>query len=326
MDYAIILEWDNPVFDNAGSLQREVLQALAPQIRSQARTGEVLIVFDDRAIAEAGLADLVRQELSDVAVRLIRASGHRYYQQKNRGVRESQARIVVFLDSDVVPEPGWLNGLLEALDMPEVQVAAGTTYLRMEGLYGRIMAMIWIFPLRSEESEVKRAHNFFANNLALRRDAAIRNPFPELHDSYRGSLREMRRGLEDNSGGIWVVPAARTMHPPPERGSFIRRAVHHGADIYLTERRRRGSGGLGTSVGAGIRLARRGTRSAGRCLKEWRRVGLRPYQLPLALCVNAAYVGLMYLGALRASIQPEWQKSVIERSEGKGEALAHGGN
>ena len=56
-----------------------------------------------------------------------------------------------FLDSDVVPEPGWLDRLLDALAGPGVEVVAGGTYVEPVGLVGKTFALTWFFPLRGDD-------------------------------------------------------------------------------------------------------------------------------------------------------------------------------
>ncbi|WP_292065209.1 glycosyltransferase family 2 protein [Mesorhizobium sp.] len=43
----------------------------------------------------------------------------RYYQLKNNGVRLSEGDVVVFMDSDTVPERNWLSNLLAPFEVPE---------------------------------------------------------------------------------------------------------------------------------------------------------------------------------------------------------------
>ncbi|HEX2508067.1 MAG TPA: glycosyltransferase family 2 protein [Miltoncostaeaceae bacterium] len=45
---------------------------------------------------------------------------------RNTGVRHARGDIVVFLDDDAVPEPGWLRGHAEAYASPDVMGAGGT--------------------------------------------------------------------------------------------------------------------------------------------------------------------------------------------------------
>ena len=54
------------------------------------------------------------------------AGGLRYYALKNLGAQLCEQPVVVFLDSDVVPEPGWLRRLLEPFARRDVEVVGGS--------------------------------------------------------------------------------------------------------------------------------------------------------------------------------------------------------
>jgi hypothetical protein len=103
-------------------------------------------------------------------VRIISTEGLEYVEQKNFGARQSNPDLIIFLGSDVIPEPGWLIGLLGAFRNPEVQVAGGNTYLSPEGLYGKAFALFWFFPMRVEGNGLRRTNGFWANNVAFRRE------------------------------------------------------------------------------------------------------------------------------------------------------------
>jgi hypothetical protein len=62
----------------------------------------------------------------------------------------------LFLDSDVIPQAGWLKFLLGSLDNnPAVEVVAGNTFLDLSDFMGRAMALSWLFPLRETDSVLK---------------------------------------------------------------------------------------------------------------------------------------------------------------------------
>src|SRR5687768_16423725 len=48
---------------------------------------------------------------------------------KNRGVREATGDIIVMADADVVPEPGWLEAIVEAIEAG-ADVVAGMSLFR----------------------------------------------------------------------------------------------------------------------------------------------------------------------------------------------------
>lgn len=52
------------------------------------------------------------------ALKVLPTTGKRYYELKNYGATHIRSDVLVFLDSDVIPEDGWLEALLEAIKQP----------------------------------------------------------------------------------------------------------------------------------------------------------------------------------------------------------------
>ena len=161
----------------------------------------------------------------------------RYFEQKNYGFSLAKREVVVFLDSDVIPEPGWLEGLLIALRDPAVHVISGNTYIEPDSWYARAFALFWFFPLRQEDAPMARVKGFFANNVAFRREVFASHQFPRLN-TFRGHCVELARTLEANGYGIFREPRSRVSHPPPNGFShFVARAMCQGRDErFLIER------------------------------------------------------------------------------------------
>ena len=94
---------------------RGCLEALAPEIAS----GREVIVVDNGPDPETEAA--------------AKGAGARYLVEprpglsraRNRGVLAASGEVVIFVDDDVRPEPGWADALLRAFDVPEVDVACG---------------------------------------------------------------------------------------------------------------------------------------------------------------------------------------------------------
>ena len=117
---------------------------------------------------------------SHCTLRLTAAPGLNYYEQKNRGAREAAAEIVVYLDSDVIPEDNWLISLLTPFPDSNVQVVSGNSYLTATGPYSKAFALFWFFPLPANTKCGLRAAPRFSspNNRwrsAARRFSSIRS-------------------------------------------------------------------------------------------------------------------------------------------------------
>jgi cellulose synthase/poly-beta-1,6-N-acetylglucosamine synthase-like glycosyltransferase len=83
----------------------------------------------------AGLAD----ELPGLKVVL--APVHTSYELKNAGVRAAAGDLVVFLDADCVPEPGWLRALVATMrGNPDAVATSGRTVYEGRGLIVRSLS------------------------------------------------------------------------------------------------------------------------------------------------------------------------------------------
>ncbi|GLZ45620.1 putative glycosyltransferase [Actinomycetospora sp. NBRC 106375] len=103
-----------PVRDRPAELARllDALRATAPGL------GEVVVVDD-------GSADPAATERAAFGARVVRhATSRGPAAARNTGAAAASGALVAFLDSDVVPEPGWLAPLLGHLADPAVALAA----------------------------------------------------------------------------------------------------------------------------------------------------------------------------------------------------------
>jgi len=106
---------------------------------------EIVLVHDDEKTSSEEIREFCRQAIpvvpANASLRFLASRGLGYYEQKNRGAREAGGPIVLFLDSDVIPEPGWLAGILDSFADPAVDVVCGNCFLDAEDLVSRTMAL-----------------------------------------------------------------------------------------------------------------------------------------------------------------------------------------
>jgi mycofactocin system glycosyltransferase len=113
-----------PVKDRPDGLRR-LLAALAPATPALAPALAEVIVVDDGSADSAACRAIVEQSVLRSRVRLIRHPSSRGpAAARNTGAAAAGTALVAFLDSDVVPEPGWLAPLLAHLADPAVALAA----------------------------------------------------------------------------------------------------------------------------------------------------------------------------------------------------------
>jgi glycosyltransferase involved in cell wall biosynthesis len=232
----------------------------------------------------------------------------RYYQLKNEGARRARGEIILFLDSDVLPEAGWLRQLLATFDDPKVQVAVGNAHVDPTGLYGRIFALAWYFPSRSADGPPAVSGTSMVNNIAMRRSVFDRHPFPDDPTLYIGQCVSWSETLRGNGIDIYLNPSARVAHPPPR---FFRSALINGHDAGRRLRRPGDSRKHAwRAAGAGLRAHLAAARS--RIAAERREVGLSRAGVPVALAVGGAY---WLLWALAEAVS-RWNPDLIRRRYG----------
>jgi glycosyltransferase involved in cell wall biosynthesis len=308
---SVVVEWDNAGHEGERQALRS-LRTYASQLADVDRPTEVLLLFDDRAGAGADIERLIAASGLDrvprVTVSLHPAPGLRYYQLKNEGAKLARGEIVVFCDSDVTPEPGWLGSLLAMFDRPEVSVVSSAVYVGpTRSLYEKSFALFWSFLWRRDgERAPYKTHHFSANSVAFRREVFLRYRFPE-DDRLRGQCHTLAQTLGRDGVDIWMMPTARVMHPPPKGfGYMVRRALWHGHDRYVSERIRGRRPVFVDSLrmyGAYMESALQGIRSGRRA------VGLSAWGVPPAIGLAVIYVGFSWLGFTLT----RWDRGLLAR-------------
>ncbi len=240
--YAVVLEWDN-VRERVPARVQTVLRALAREIDTQPEPAELISVFDPALVrethAQAALeaAGLAGRPALDV--RHLACPQGRYYELKNAGARAARAEQLVFLDSDVVPEPGWLAAHREALGVLGARWAAGHTPIDSSTLYGKAVALGWVFESPAAKWVAGDTQSrFMANNFSCLRAQILATPFPHA-GGVRGACDDVARRLRAEGVSILAVGGARATHPPPPGLSgFLCKAWAEGRDRALRRLRR----------------------------------------------------------------------------------------
>ena len=123
--YSIVVE-----MENAKSIDWDEIgvgrKALAREIAAVSATGfarpNVVVSHSgpdsDADLLQASIEAESPQLMQVADLTIAACSGGRYYDLKNNGVRLTEGNIVVFLDSDTVPQPGWLSNLLLPFRQP----------------------------------------------------------------------------------------------------------------------------------------------------------------------------------------------------------------
>lgn len=305
-EISILLEWDNPRRSNR-HLPPETLRRLAAQAARLDRRLELLVGHGDDvppAEIDAALieADVARHLPVD-AVRRVPTGAVRYYEIKNALAEEATGDLLVFVDSDVLPEDGWLPAILAPFEGPDCHVVCGQTYVGpLDSFYDRAIASIWFFPPRRDGDEIVAVDHFYANNVAFRREVFLAHRFDVQPDRFRGQCLDLARRLRADGVEIHRTLAAATMHPPPEiPGDLVSRALLDGSDWARPRRHLP----LGDFLAQACRYGVRGFAYAAWCaVRDRREVRLGPLEVVGAVALAACLWSLRCVGVVADRLRP----------------------
>jgi hypothetical protein len=242
-DVSVIVEWDNARFSEQWRAESLFTQ-LASQTSAIDRRFEIIVVYDNSEVDEHSLEKFIHesglQDISNVEVAIKGGEHLHYYELKNLGASRAQTGLLVFVDSDVIPQPGWLESMLTPFLDPDVGIVGGNTFIGpFMDFYTRAYALCCYFHLPEEKVPPYRRPDFFANNVSFRNEVFLRHPFPSDSEKFRSQSNEStdyRASL--GSVGIWHAPSAQVMHPPPNGLShLLKRTLLEGYDSLIDAQR-----------------------------------------------------------------------------------------
>lgn len=238
---ALVMETNN--LRGGGDLQQALasLRRLAALMRQQTVTPDCLGQFiithdglDQYACAE--IAGMLGRQIDFVVID--QHTG--YYEAKNLGfdrVDASRCDYVAFCDADCDPAPHWLEQLLlpfaKPVDNAPVAVAGRTSYSAsiMGVALTSIDFMYFPSPLAPDAT-----CNFYANNIAFRRDIFDAYRYQALPDVYRAHCQVLGLRLQTAGIAVHFAVEAHTEHRLPDtRRELIKLRWMRGEDsVSLT--------------------------------------------------------------------------------------------
>ncbi len=229
MTHSLVLETHNLEGgdgDIAGGLTR-VLGRLATQSYPLSRLADFVITH--RGVDAAGRARC--EAIAGVPIRWLELPDDvGYYEAKNRGFDVARGDVVVFADADCWPDPDWLEALLSPFADRSVRAVAGRTTYRRD-LLGTAASTIDFMYFPSPHGP-GYTRNFYANNVAFRRDVFDTRRFGE-HEMYRGHCAVLGIDLHNAKIPIVFAPAARTIHRFPDSlRELVKLRLMRGRDTY----------------------------------------------------------------------------------------------
>jgi hypothetical protein len=313
---ALIVEWDNArlsELDRACEMLRRVCAQAVAAARTSNAQFDLLVIYDpesiDPSIPQTAVAECIDAKVWPGSISIHQAPGQHYYDQKNFGVRQTDADTIILIDSDVVPDEGWLANLLEAIRDPQVSVVSGETYLATDTYYERLLAAFWLFETKKPPRPMYEVKNFYANNVAFRADILRRFPFPSA-ETYRGQCTTLAKMLRADGVRLYRAGSAMVSHPPPASVShFVSRAFCHGHDIVLSRKSRRLGWLAASPVGAVFRFLRDVALAPARIIRR-RQASVRSFSGAIvAFGLAVAYASLKLAGELTTFVSPRFVRS-----------------
>lgn len=304
--------------ETLSTLKREIAAWRTGQ--SDERTAQVIFVQEGGSDETAILAGMLRDMAPGIAafaeLDIVSLPGGRYYDLKNAAVTIARGDIVLYLDADSVPEPGWLPKMLAPFADEAVTIVNGFTALEHDDFLSRAYALFWIFPLASGDERFAAKRSLNVNNSAFRRAWIAANPFPG-NNGFKVSCSILWDRVR-RDGVVTRRVDALAMHKPPRGVRFlVWRAMVTGRDndrryaiLKSPNRPRR----LGHALG---RLWTSEWRSLRRVFGKGRHVGMPVWERPAAFVVASAFHVLAFFSqiAMAAGLAPDRIELVPEYVE-----------
>ena len=219
---SVIVEWENTI-NVAESRPRKMLRELARQVKQEIHEYhtpiQLLLMYNPCDGDKQSILSILNDEwgslLDDVNYELVEANRASYYELKNVGANHASGEIIVFVDSDVLPESCWLHNMVSSFADPAIGVCQGATYVQPESLFNKAIALAWVFPFKKRSGALTDENGTFANNIAYRKSVFLDNKYPN-EITWRGQCSTQRAALKEKKIGVFWNNAARTIHPFPE--------------------------------------------------------------------------------------------------------------
>jgi len=311
---SVLVEWDNVRLSEMARC-RAMLRAVGRQLEVLCRTrgeedgtllgqmccpAQLVIAYCEDEVDGGLVRQVVEAELapcrSSVSLDYLAARSARYFTLKNLAAERAGGDILVFIDSDVIPEDGWLRNLLLSFDTADVAIVGGHTYIDATSLYEKAVALTWFFPRRLATGSLERYPQVFANNLAVRATLFRRFPFPDSTTGARGGSVALLHNLGQARIDVYRNGSAQVSHPAPNGlRHFLERAVAQGRDAEALARN------AGVTRPSWLRRTLRAWRDV---VVERRKVRLSLAGVPVALLIGTAYYTLVALGGVASRVSP----------------------
>ena len=278
---------------------------------------EIVIAFNqslDEARLKARILEIMGEEDREFRLTFCSTPEQRYFELKNAGANASKGDIVVFLDSDVIPQAHWLATLLSSFSDPEISIVGSNCFVEHRTLYQKSYAAIKFGEPFSGGGIVASYTLVHGNSMAFRRWAFDRYNFPPTGFTYKLPFKYFIETLRRDRFPVYVNLGAQVEHPAPLPKNFLKRGFFHGRDeMILRQERRQVSRSDGPESASTVTYwgAREYRLAASRLLRIMRlreKWQIALWELPLVYCIVAAYYSAVLAGYLVTKIWPGFSR------------------
>lgn len=305
---SVLIEWENAIVaDQTRAIRmleriRQDIKEVGPDYFSLV---EIVSGFDPTSISFESVERMLREAFDTVpwvTIRNLALPGRTYYEMKNECALEAHGEIVVLLDSDVIPSPGWLKKIVDSFEDPAVQICASSVHLAASTLLEKTLALIWIFEIASRALGLKKTSSIWVNSTAYRRGVFLKFPLPNSDGTARASCAAHVRALRAAGIPMHRRMDAHVEHPAPVGVSeFVERALARGRDKVL-----------GSPKPFWKNVAYDVKRGLGYIVKRRTEIEVRLTEVPAVLFIASAWWLLMIVGGLAAMIAPKEMRKRLQ--------------
>ena len=288
--FSILIEWEN-VLLSGESRANKMLSRVIAQANLLKNFCEIIVSANTD---QPELKERPKELNENIEWKLIVNTGLHYYQLKDEAARHAKSEVIIFVDSDVLPDKDWLKNLTDSFRNPRIQASCGKAYIDHHNLYTKAFALFWFFPTKNYHlSRPRRTTNhFFANNVAFKKNLFLQYYFGKNDQVSRGGCLALGESLRKDGIDIYLCENAFVAHPPPQFGShFILRALAQGRDRLL--RNKPCQRHIGYSI---YRLFENSVKSFAKITLRHRLVDLPLIFIPGAIIIGQIYYLIYFLG------------------------------
>jgi len=228
----IVIDTITARFDCATGALADSLSGLLTALDRQTYPQELIeriVVLDDK-VATADAIELRRRYPS---VKLIVSPVSNYFAAKNAGAAASAGEIIALIDSDCVPEPGWLEALLAPFECGVAAVGGRSRYTGSSWLEWTFSIPDFAYILAEDDGS---ASGFNLHNVAFRREVLLAHPL-DARIPRDGGCYLLFHQLRAEGARVLNEPRAVVEHGLDFHGlGFVRKHFNRGYDGAMVYR------------------------------------------------------------------------------------------